>query len=330
MRFSLLIINLIAVILPVYSQPVHPIEQKTETILEKLYHTDAFKQKQRIEARLQWLSNNYLSKPYILFPLGEGITGEYDQQPRYRLDGFDCETFVTTQLALALSNSPQSFKQCIDKMRYHGNTICYLRRNHFTSIDWNRSNQRLGLLQDITREIHGNNQQKLYKTAVGSIDKASWYQHISSDRIKLFETTRSEIKARMHALKNAGKVFKPQKAIVDYIPTESLLDKNDELNMKVVRQIPNGAIMEIVRPNWNLRDKIGTNLHISHLGFIFWHDNHPYFLHASSESKKVVKVPLKTYLHEMKKSPTIKGINLQVVPFSNINESPCIHLFKNE
>jgi len=82
--------------------------------------------------------------------------------------------------------------------------------------------------------------------------------------------------------------------------------------------------MEIVRPNWNLQDKIGTNLHISHLGFIIWQDNQPYFRHASSESKKVVNVSLKSYLKDMLKSPTIKGVNIQIVPFDDLAQSPCV------
>lgn len=324
MRFSFIIINLIAVILPINAQPVHPIEQKTESMLEKLYHTDALKQKQRIDSRLQWLTEKNLNKPYILFPLGEGLTGSYDQQPRYRLDGFDCGTFVTTQLALALSDSPQTFKQCIDKIRYHSKKVCFLGRNHFTSIDWNRSNQRFGILQDITKNIKGDNNQVLYKTATGVIDKAGWYKHTSLNRIKLFETTRSETKARAHDLKRAGKVFKPQQSIVNYLPTDSLIDNYGQLNMEVIKQIPNGAIMEIVRPNWNLREKIGTNLQISHLGFIFWQDDEPYFRHASSESKKVVNVPLKSYLQDIRKSATIKGVNIQVVPFVDLAQSPCL------
>ena len=324
MRFSLLIFNLIAVILPINAQPVHPIEQKTESMLEKLYDTVAFTQNQRIDNRLKWLTEKHLDTPYILFPLGEGLHGAYDQQPRYRLDGFDCGTFVSTQLALALSNNPQTFKQCIDKIRYHGKKTCFLVRNHFTSLEWNRSNQRNGFLRDITRSITGNNGKPLFQTSTAVIDKASWYQRTSQNRIKLFETPRSEVKARIHDLKKAGKMFKPQKADIDYIPTSALMNDKGQLAMPIVKQIPNGAIMEIVRPNWNLKDKIGTNLHISHLGFVFWQENVPYFRHASSETQKVVNVTLQSYLQEMQKSPTVKGVNIQIVPFEELAKSPCI------
>lgn len=326
MRFCLFLINLIVVILPLNAEPIHPTEQQTQFQLEKLYHTDAFNHKQRIDNRLEWVARENLSKPYILFPLGEGLTGIYDQQPRYRLDGFDCDTFVTTQLALALSNSPQTFKHCMDTLRYHGKRISFLNRNHFTSIDWNRSNQRLGVLKDITRDIKGENNKQLYKTAVGIIDKASWYQHTSANRIKLVGAPRSQIKARTYALQQAGKVFKPEKATIDYLPTGTLIDKNGQLKMAIVKQIPNGAIMEIVRPNWNLRDKIGTNLYVSHMGFVFWQNGTPYCLEASSEYKKVVAVPLQSYLQQMRKSPTIKGANFQIVPFKELAQSPCLKL----
>ncbi len=324
MRFSLLLINFIAIILPINAQPIQPIEHRTESQLETLYHTKSLKQKQRIENRLQWLTTQNLNKPYILFPLGEGLTGKYDQQPRYRLDGFDCNTFVTTQLALALSDSPRTFEQCMDKLRYHTKKICFLGRNHFTSIDWNRSNQSLGVLHDITKNIKTGHNKAIYKSAVGIIDKANWYKHTSAQRIKLLQAPSSEIKARTHALEQAGQVYKPQKAIIDYLPTEALIDKHGQLKMDIVKQIPNGSIMEIIRPNWNLHDKIGTNLHVSHMGFVFWQNDMPYFLHASSESKKVVMVPLQMYFKKIKKSPTIKGVNIQIVPFLELAQSPCL------
>nr|WP_277619301.1 N-acetylmuramoyl-L-alanine amidase-like domain-containing protein [Legionella norrlandica] len=77
--------------------------------------------------------------------------------------------------------------------------------------------------------------------------------------------------------------------------------------------MPNGAIIEIVRPNWDLRKEIGTALNISHLGFAIWINDKLYFRQASSQYGKVIDVPLIDYLDKARSSPTIKGINIQVV-----------------
>ncbi len=83
--------------------------------------------------------------------------------------------------------------------------------------------------------------------------------------------------------------------------------------MYLFKQIPNGAIIEIVRPNWDLTKQIGTHLNISHLGFAFWQQGNLIFRHASSEARQVTETPFIHYLKKAKKSPTIKGINIQVL-----------------
>ena len=83
--------------------------------------------------------------------------------------------------------------------------------------------------------------------------------------------------------------------------------------MQIIKQIPNGAIVEIIRPNWDLYKVIGTNLNVSHLGFVVWEKDKPYFIHASSDKLMVVKTPLIEYLNIARDNPTIKGINIQII-----------------
>jgi len=77
---------------------------------------------------------------------------------------------------------------------------------------------------------------------------------------------------------------------------------------RIQKQIPDGSIIEIVRPNWDLTKEIGTHLHISHLGFAFRTHQGLVFRNASSTLHKVADVPLDQYLQEASKNPTIKGI----------------------
>ena len=46
----------------------------------------------------------FKGKPYVLGSLGEGKAAIFDKNPIYRTDTFDCETYVSTVLALVVSD----------------------------------------------------------------------------------------------------------------------------------------------------------------------------------------------------------------------------------
>ena len=85
-------------------------------------------------------------------------------------------------------------------------------------------------------------------------------------------------------------------------------------NDKLLAQIPSVAIMEIVRPNWALKKKIGTNLNVSHVGFVLRTEKGLIYRHASLTEKKIIDVPLIDYLKKYKNSKTVKGINILAIP----------------
>ncbi|MBT8506599.1 hypothetical protein B1F79_03535 [Coxiella-like endosymbiont of Rhipicephalus sanguineus] len=59
-----------------------------------------------------------------------------------------------------------------------------------------------------------------------------------------------------------------------------------------------------------MRDKIGINLNISHLGFTLWSGKNLIFRYASLAKKCVVDEPLAQYLEAYLSSPTVKGIDV--------------------
>ncbi len=264
-------------------------------------------------SRLNYFSQYYLNSPYILFPLGEGHPSQYDEMPRARLDGFDCQTYVDTVLALTLANNLNHFKKCLDKVRYHNGSVSFVTRNHFTSLDWNKNNQANGYLEDITHTMTDQKKHPIVQYASTEIDKASWYQKLPLARIRVSSLTAEKQIKRLKTLHIAGKKFKPEHAIVPYIPLNQLIDKKGQPRLYFLKQIPSGAIIEIVRPHWQLKNIIGTDLDISHLGFAFWKNNVLYFRQASSNAHKVIDIPLVTYLNEASKNPTIGGINIQII-----------------
>jgi hypothetical protein len=303
-------------IMAVYSLPTYAATSQEELNADKTISLLQLKLNQRnllIYQRLFEVGSAFVGRPYLLSALGEGAEGRYDQYPLYRTDAFDCQTFVETVLAIALTNNTKSFKQCIKKIRYQDGVVSFVTRNHFTDLDWNVNNQRAGILKDITLTFHDEQNQRVALQATAKIDKPLWYQHFSLERIRLLQASLEEQRKRLIDLKKLGNQLQPENVIIPYIPLTALFDSKGTPNHYLFKQIPDGAILEIIRPNWDLTDSIGTHLNVSHLGFVFWKNGVPIFRNATTIRREVVDQPLIDYLHEARKSPTIKGINIQLV-----------------
>lgn len=260
--------------------------------------------------RLDAISQYFVGRPYVLGPLGEGAKGRFDQEPLYRTDAFDCLTYVETVLALALGEDLDSFRQNILHLRYRNGDISFINRNHFMTVDWNKNNEYQGFIRDITYQFTGQKEQPIAHIAVANIDKPQWLKHMNKHYLRLHNADASELESRLHQLHAQAKQVKAEKGVLLYIPLTQLFDRNGELNMDIINQIPDAAILQIVRPNWNLKKKIGTNLNVSHLGFVFKTSQGAIFRHASSTAKKVVSLPLEAYLRRYLKSETVKGFTI--------------------
>lgn len=286
----------------------HPGEEETWI---KLYKSPSLKGVTSLSVRVEKISALFLGCPYELGALGEGHVGEYDQMPLYREDAFDCQTFVETVLALAVAHDFPEFQQTINQIRYHKGQVSYVERNHFTCLDWNKNNQQAGFLKDITQNIHDLNGKSVSKVATALIDKAGWYHQKSIKDIKLKHANPTLQRKRLKSLQQAGNTVVPVLSTIPYIPLTALFDSKGHANAPLFQQIPNAAIIEIVRPNWDAM--VGTPQNVSHLGFAIWAKNRLYFREASSKLGHVADVPLEDYLREYLKSPTIKGINVQIL-----------------
>jgi hypothetical protein len=289
------------------------IEQQANLVIKELYHTLNNMPNTSMSNRIDWISERFKGAPYLLGSLGEGIKGRYDQFPNYRTDAFDCDTYVNTVIALALANSLEHFQQCINWTRYKNGKVSYLNRNHFTSIDWNKNNHQQGVIQDITLTVQDQHHRPVAHYAQALINKPNWYAHKTLATIRLNEPTKDIESERLAELKIKGSAQPATPSIMPYLPLDRLFNKRNEANHYLFNQIPSGTIVEIVRPNWDLKEAIGTSLNVSHLGFAIWKNNILYFREASSQYGKVVDVSLIEYLKEALKSPSIKGINLQAM-----------------
>ncbi|WP_454785997.1 N-acetylmuramoyl-L-alanine amidase-like domain-containing protein [Legionella sp. WA2024007413] len=288
-------------------------QKQANSSIEELYHRLGSMPNSSMSDRIDWVSSQFLGVPYVLGSLGEGPEARYDQYPQYRVDAFDCDTYVNTVVSLAMANSLTSFQQCIKNIRYKNGTVSYLQRNHFTGLDWNHNNQRNGILRDITLTIKDQNNQPVAKVADALVNKPNWYAYKTVGTIRLANGDKGKEEERLVELKRKGAQLETISEEVPYLPLTTLFLEKNKPNMYLFAQIPNGAIIEIVRPNWDISQKIGTALNISHLGFAIRNKGQLYFRQASSEYGKVVDVPLIEYLEKVIDSPTIKGINVQIV-----------------
>ena len=93
-----------------------------------------------------------LGAPYLPSPLGEGSGPDPD--PRFRLDAFDCMTFVETAVALGSAASVEEARRALDDVRYSGPPALGT-RNHEVLSQWIPANVAKGWIRDAGPEIAG-------------------------------------------------------------------------------------------------------------------------------------------------------------------------------
>jgi len=248
--------------------------------------------------RMDLYSSIFLKARYIGGPLGEGTQGRFDNDELYRFDAFDCTTYVETVLALSLSDTLEDFSDWMNRIRYKNAEVSYVTRNHFVSVDWINNNDYL--LRDVTAEIA--KEKTLYARSV--IDKKAWYQGKKITEINL-DLPLKDKEQRLDEFKNLGNHFSPVKTNFPYISIKELLKTK-----KLFNQLESGFIVNIVRPNWNLKP---TDLNVSHQGILIKNKaGELVFRHASSVGKNptVREENFRKYLEKYQDHKTIKGINL--------------------
>lgn len=262
--------------------------------------------------RFEKISEFFLGQPYLRGALGEGEGARFDQSPLFRTDAFDCLTYVNTVLALYFSHNLHDFEHKIVTINYRHDHISYENRHHFMSVDWNKENARLGFLHDATGEIKNKNGRSPALLSETLIDRPNWFRFRQLNDLKLNPPLEhSASLQRLHELRSIADKLTAEVGLTPYLPLAEFFDNNQQANWDIFKQIPHGAIIEIVRPQWDLRAIAGTYLDISHLGFAIWRDDQLLFRDASLRQKKVADTSLVSYLQRLLNEPTIKGINIQ-------------------
>lgn len=284
--------------------------QVFDEIVERLY-ADVPAGLHTMHDRIVYFSQQCLGRPYLFDACGEGPSGRFDQSPVYRFDWFDCLTFVNTVLALSMSDDLSSFQRNLVRVTYQQGERAYHRRHYFMGVDWNVSNAALGLVEDMTAEVAVSSQ---LLQASAWIDRPAYFRHKTVADLQLLTVQDDAALAKrlseLHAL--ADDVIAEQ-SLMTYIPISVLVSERGEANEAVFQKIPQSAVVEIVRPNWPMKEKLGTNMNVSHLGFAIWKEGALYLRHAGSIAEKVLDERLADYLMRFRDSETVKGIHVQRV-----------------
>jgi N-acetylmuramoyl-L-alanine amidase-like len=281
-----------------------------DAVITDIYHHLPSLQATPIDDRIALISALFLGKPYELGPLGEGSDARFDQQPLYRTDKFDCLTYVETVLALAYGNNLSDFQHHLLALRYADGQPSFVTRNHFMSVDWIPSNTKKSYVRDITDQFVDEQGRPLATMAVATIDKPNWYRHFTTDTLTLKAPLSTEQEQTLlNELQTLANQVQTHQSKLPYLPLTRLFNAQGEPQQAIFDQIPNGAIINIVRPNWDLYENIGTHLNVSHTGFAIRSGNILFYREASTTGE-VIDIPLTDYLQNYLTSSTIKGINV--------------------
>lgn len=266
-----------------------------------------FSEETSVNKRLDVISKIFVGLPYGKGgPLGEGPEGKYDQDPLYRFDTFDCTTYLETIMALAMSREVSEFETTLDKIRYENGEIDYLKRNHFTDLQWIPFNVQNGYMAEINHLIVG---PKDIKIAEALINFPGWLRSIKADQIVVPMASQAEKESLVEELHAEAVNYQAQVARVPYVAISTILARPEILN-----KIPTGTVVNFVRPNWDLTEAAGTHQNISHQAFLFRIGKVLYQRHAST-SGKVEEVKFIDYLKRFQNHATLKGVH-----FMRVNE----------
>lgn len=205
----------------------------------------------------------------------------------------DCMTYVNTVLALTYAHDLASLTAAWLAMNYKPHAgYQAAAQHHFLSADWHPAHEQARRLiprsEPIARALH---LPITYAHAI--INRPAFFAHLGINT--------PEIPALCEQVRTP------------YLPLTACFEDKKRPLSALWESIHTGDIITLVRPEWDLRDTLGTHLNCSHLGFAIWQEDTLYLRHASSLKGRICDEPLSEYLANRLDSDTIKGIHIHAV-----------------
>ena len=303
-----------------------------------------------LSAKMEYLSATLLGTLYLDGNLGEGEQGKYDRDPLSRFDVFDCTTYVETVLAGAMSASADEFVNKLTAIRYKSGEVSFVTRNHFPSVDWIPNNQ--DKLTDISAQIAGDKvqmantvidkrawYQQMGESRIQGIDTTPEHkaallaalqqegkdfspQPVSTPYVPLtavfISQPASEQMLQQRQLARAA--IEKDDSLDDMAKQKALHElelkayiEDSTINTALLDSIPTGSVISMVRPDYDIKKWIGTNMNISHQALAIQMQDGLYIRHASAVYHKVVDENFVEYFSRYLVGSSLKGFNVQVL-----------------
>lgn len=211
------------------------------------------------------------------------------QDPLYRLDRLDCQTFVQVVMALYHAKTLNQFDHSILKIAYgadenaSNDSVHYYNRNNFVDGDWNPNNEKNGWLADVTSK---GALAPYSKKVTATITRQNWFsfqQKELADHVRVLAAKNGPAMTHrfttLYSALHYPRVHS-ENIVMSYLPKESIALKQSDgsylPNQMLLNKIPTPAVVEIIRDpkKWvighkNIKAIIGTELTVSHLGLIY-------------------------------------------------------------
>jgi len=263
-----------------------------------------------LATRLDFASKYFLGRPYLVGgPLGEGPNAEYDQDPLFRMDGFDCTTYVETMNALARAQDFPSFLDILMRIRYLNGDISFTTRNHFVELDWNPNNIAAGFFQDFTSQI---GQSTDVTNAVQNFGKKTWYETLPASAIHIDGAIPEVLSALLDQLHHEGDDMPNVVSTLPYVL------KNSLLSARVKSTMPTPGILNIVRDEpFPTATSFPKTRMVTHQMLLFSINGALRIRQASSLSAnmKIIDIAYEDYVKSLIASPITQGMNvLKILP----------------
>lgn len=268
---------------------------------DHLLKSTASYRSQPADKQVAFITQQLIDTPYIYTGgMGEGdwqpTSSSYQpgaahiqQNPVYRLDALDCQTFVQYSMAMLYSSNLAEFDQTLLKIAYgaagnpDGEIVRFYNRNNFVDADFNPVNQQNGYLKDVTTE----GDLSVYaKNTTATITRQNWFlqqqKQLPHSVMVLHPESGADMVSRFKSVYRhlSFPKFKQEKVTISYLPKNTLIfaDKNGAYspNSFLFDKIPTPSIAEVVRDvkKWNyhhtnIKELVGSELNISHFGLLY-------------------------------------------------------------
>ncbi len=293
---------------------------------------------------LDKISGSLIHRPYQNGPLGES-SGE-DPDPLYRLDVFDCTTYLETVMANAFRTEsgtakPECLKEKMLAIRYRGKQVGFAERNHIPESDWLPNNAKKGFIRDLRTSFYPD--AKEWKHSPPVMERDAWLatkmkappapearkdpqQELNYLPVSFFfepvPMEEKELAALKTALAATKKEIEERKKLAATDEEKAELDINsfhadlDFLRKTQrplddrLRAIPSGTVLNLVHAP--LKDPAKNKLSpmITHQGLILQLADGAYLRHAAPNNTHVSSQKLDDYLRRYVRSANYRGISL--------------------